>query len=46
MAELEAAVTTGTPEKRVETQRRITSLFLDQADHLSATLTAIGASFL
>ena len=35
MAELEAAVTTGTPEKRVETLRRITSLFLDQADQLN-----------
>ena len=35
MAELEAAVTTGTPEKRVETLRRITGLFLDQADQLN-----------
>jgi uncharacterized protein (DUF2336 family) len=35
LAELEAAVTTGTPEKRVETLRRITGLFLGKADQLN-----------
>lgn len=35
MAELEAAVKFGTPEKRVETLRRITSLFLGTSDQLN-----------
>jgi uncharacterized protein (DUF2336 family) len=35
LAELEVAVKTGTPEKRVETLRRVTSLFLGKSDHLN-----------
>ena len=35
LAELEAAVKDGTPEKRVETLRRITGLFLDQSNQLN-----------
>jgi len=35
LAELEVAVKAGSPEKREETLRRITSLFLDKADHLN-----------
>jgi uncharacterized protein (DUF2336 family) len=33
--ELEAAIRTGSPEKRVETLRRITDLFLQQSDQLN-----------
>jgi uncharacterized protein (DUF2336 family) len=35
LAELEVAVKTGTPEKRAETLRRVTGLFLGQADQLN-----------
>lgn len=35
MAELEVAVKTGTPEKRVETLRRVTSQFLSDSDRLN-----------
>ena len=35
LAELEVAVKTGTPEKRVETLRRVTGLFLGKSDHLN-----------
>lgn len=35
LAELEFAVKTGTPEKRVETLRRVTNLFLGKADQLN-----------
>jgi len=35
LADLEVAVKTGAPEKRVETLRRITSLFLDESDRLN-----------
>lgn len=35
LAELEEAIKTGTPEKRVETLRRITNLFLDQSNQLN-----------
>jgi uncharacterized protein (DUF2336 family) len=35
LAELEVAVNTGTPEKRVETLRRVTDLFLNGADQLN-----------
>jgi uncharacterized protein (DUF2336 family) len=35
LAELEVAVKTGTPEKRVETLRRVTSLFLGKSDQLN-----------
>jgi uncharacterized protein (DUF2336 family) len=35
LAELEVAVKTGSPEKRVETLRRVTSLFLGQSHQLS-----------
>lgn len=35
LAELEVAVKAGSPEKREETLRRITGLFLDKADHLN-----------
>jgi uncharacterized protein (DUF2336 family) len=35
LAELEAAVKTGAPEKRVETLRRVTSLFLDESNRLN-----------
>jgi uncharacterized protein (DUF2336 family) len=35
MAELEVAVKNGSPEKRVETLRRITSLFLDESDRFN-----------
>jgi uncharacterized protein (DUF2336 family) len=35
LTELEDAVKAGSPEKREETLRRITSLFLDKSDHLN-----------
>ena len=35
LSELEDAVKVGSPEKREETLRRITSLFLDKSDHLN-----------
>lgn len=35
LAELEVAVKTGTPEKRVETLRRVTGLFLGKSDQLN-----------
>jgi uncharacterized protein (DUF2336 family) len=35
LAELEVAVKSGTPEKRVETLRRVTSLFLDESNRLN-----------
>jgi uncharacterized protein (DUF2336 family) len=35
LAELEVAVKSGAPKKRVETLRRITSLFLDESDRLN-----------
>ena len=35
MAELEDAVNNRSPEKRVETLRRVTNLFLDESNHLS-----------
>lgn len=35
LTELEDAVKVGSPEKREETLRRITSLFLDKSDHLN-----------
>ena len=35
LAELEVAVKGNSPEKRVETLRRITSLFLDESDRLN-----------
>ncbi len=35
LAELEVAVKTGTPEKRVETLRRVTNLFLDESNRLN-----------
>jgi uncharacterized protein (DUF2336 family) len=35
MAELEVAVKNGSPEKRVDTLRRITGLFLDESDRLN-----------
>jgi uncharacterized protein (DUF2336 family) len=35
LAELEVAVKIGTPEKRRETLRRVTSLFLDKSNHLN-----------
>jgi len=35
MAELEIAVKNGSPEKRVDTLRRITGLFLDESDRLN-----------
>lgn len=35
LAELEVAVKNGTPEKRVETLRRVTSLFLDESNRLN-----------
>jgi uncharacterized protein (DUF2336 family) len=35
IAELEAAVKSGSPEKRVDTLRRVTSLFLDDSDRLN-----------
>jgi uncharacterized protein (DUF2336 family) len=35
LAELEAAVKTGAPEKRVDTLRRVTSLFLDESNRLN-----------
>ena len=35
IAELEVAVKSGTPEKRVETLRRVTSLFLGESDQLN-----------
>jgi uncharacterized protein (DUF2336 family) len=35
MAELEVAVKNGSPEKRVDTLRRITSLFLDESERLN-----------
>ena len=35
IAELEDAVKNGSPEKRVETLRRVTSLFLDESDRLN-----------
>jgi uncharacterized protein (DUF2336 family) len=35
LTELEAAVKTGTPEKRAETLRRVTSLFLDESSRLN-----------
>lgn len=41
LAELEVAVKTGSPEKRVETLRRITSLFLDESDHLNEQQIAV-----
>jgi uncharacterized protein (DUF2336 family) len=41
IAELEAAVQTGTPEKRVETLRRVTGLFLDQSNQLNEQQIAV-----
>ncbi len=35
VAELEAAIATGTPEKRVDTLRRVTNLFLDESHQLN-----------
>ena len=35
IAELEDAVKNGSPEKRVDTLRRVTSLFLDETDRLN-----------
>ena len=35
IAELEVAVKSGTPEKRVDTLRRVTSLFLDESNRLN-----------
>jgi len=35
LAELEVAVQTGNPEKRVETLRRVTNLFFDQSNRLN-----------
>jgi uncharacterized protein (DUF2336 family) len=35
LAELEVAVKTGTPQKRVETLRRVTNLFLDESNRLN-----------
>ena len=35
LAELEVAVKTGSPEKRVDTLRRVTSLFLGKSDQLN-----------
>jgi uncharacterized protein (DUF2336 family) len=35
LAELEGAIATGSPEKRVETLRRLTNLFLEDADRLN-----------
>ncbi len=41
LAELEVAVKTGSPEKRVETLRRITGLFLDESDRLNEQQIAV-----
>jgi hypothetical protein len=35
IGELESALKDGSPEKRLDTLRRVTSLFLDDADRLS-----------
>jgi uncharacterized protein (DUF2336 family) len=41
LSELEIAVKSGTPEKRVETLRRVTSLFLDTSNHLNEQQIAV-----
>jgi uncharacterized protein (DUF2336 family) len=41
LAELEVAVTAGTPEKRIDTLRRVTSLFLGESDRLSEQQIAV-----
>jgi uncharacterized protein (DUF2336 family) len=41
IAELETAVTSGSSEKRIETLRRVTDLFLNQADRLNDQQVAV-----
>jgi uncharacterized protein (DUF2336 family) len=41
IAELEDAIKSGSPERRVETLRRVTSLFLDESDRLNEQQVAV-----